>query len=106
MQSQLAEVCVFCAPRFFVKQKRRMMETLPIYKSRSFMTMILDVIVSLLTYFIPLYVAPAIATQALFVIGALQPIYIALIVRFTVEDAQLIKAGFYKTKAGLVQLKK
>ena len=81
------------------------MEQLPIYKSRSFMTLILDVVISLLTYFIPLYVAPAIATQALFVIGALQPIYVALIVRFTVEDAQLVKAGFYKSKAGIVSLK-
>ena len=56
-------------------------------KSRKFWLMILDVVISTITYFVTAYVAPEIAEQIIWVIGAWQPVIVALIVGIAVEDA-------------------
>lgn len=64
-----------------------------LFKSRKFYLMLVDVLVSLAGYFIGRYVSPDAAKDALFVIGALQPVVIAVIVGIAVEDAAQKRAG-------------
>jgi hypothetical protein len=56
-------------------------------RSRKFWLMILDVVISTATYFVTAYVAPEVAEQIIWVIGAWQPVIVALIVGIAVEDA-------------------
>lgn len=60
--------------------------------SRKFWLMILDLIVSLSTYFITKYVSPENAKDALFVIGALQPVFVLVIASITVQNVEGIRA--------------
>ena len=55
--------------------------------SRKFKLMLVDVIVSIATYFIGKYVVPVIGNDILWLIGVVQPVVIALIVGIAVEDA-------------------
>jgi len=64
-------------------------------KSRKFWLMILDVVISTITYFVTAYVAPDIAEQIIWVIGAWQPVIVALIVGIAVEDAAVKGASMY-----------
>jgi len=64
-------------------------------KSRKFWLMILDVVISTITYFVTAYVAPEIAEQIIWVIGAWQPVIVALIVGIAVEDAAVKGASMY-----------
>lgn len=54
--------------------------------SRKFWLLILDVVVSMTTYFITKYAAPAAANDILYVIGSLQPVFVTLIGAIAVED--------------------
>jgi len=64
-------------------------------KSRKFWLMILDVVISTITYFVTAYVAPEIAEQIIWVIGAWQPVIVALIVGIAVEDAAVKGSSMY-----------
>ena len=64
-----------------------------LWRSRKFLTMMLDVVLSLLTYFVGRFVAPDYAKDVLFVVGALQPVFLAVIVMWGVEDAAMKRAG-------------
>ena len=67
-------------------------------KSRKFWLMVVDLVVSLAGYFITKYVNPGAAQDALFIIGALQPVIIAVIVGITVEDAAALRAGTHPSQ--------
>lgn len=54
--------------------------------SRKFWLLILDTLVSGATYAITKYAAPQAANDALFFIGLLQPVFVALIAAITSED--------------------
>ena len=56
-------------------------------KSRKFWLMILDVVISTITYFVTAYVSPEVAEQIIWVIGAWQPVIVALIIGIAIEDA-------------------
>jgi uncharacterized membrane protein len=56
-------------------------------RSRKFWLMILDVVISTTTYFVTANVAPDIAEHIIWVIGAWQPVIVALIIGIAVEDA-------------------
>lgn len=56
-------------------------------KSRKFWLMILDVLISTVTYFVTIYVNPKVAEQIIWVIGAWQPVIVALIIGIAHEDA-------------------
>jgi len=58
-----------------------------ILKSRKFWLMMVDVVVSLVTYFVGKYVAPGASADILWVVGLMQPVIISLIVGIAVEDA-------------------
>jgi len=57
-------------------------------RSRKFWLMILDTVVSLITYFVGIYLAPHAAEQILTVIALLQPVFVTLIGAIAYEDGQ------------------
>ncbi len=71
-------------------------------QSRKFWLMVVDVVVSLATYFVVKYVAPEIAKDVMFLIGAMQPVVIALIVGIAVEDAATKRNGNLVRESGCV----
>lgn len=64
--------------------------------SRKFWLMILDLLVSLILFFVGKYATPMTAEDIFFIIGALQPVFVALIGGIAVEDAAM--------KYGLTQI--
>ncbi len=62
-------------------------------RSRKFLTLVMDAVVSLVIYFVTKYLAPAVADDVLFVIATLQPVVLAVIVMWGVEDAAEKRAG-------------
>jgi hypothetical protein len=64
-----------------------------LFKSRKFWIMVVDLILSTATYFITAYVAPDLAKNILWVIGAWQPAVYAVINGIATEDAAKIAAG-------------
>lgn len=60
-------------------------------RSRKFWLMIMDMIVSLITYFGGRYLTPATNADMIFLIGAFQPVIIAVILGIAYEDGA--KAG-------------
>ena len=69
-------------------------------RSRKFWLMVLDVVISTITYFVTAYAAPEIAEQIIWVIGAWQPVIVALIIGIAVEDAAEKGAPTYLSKGG------
>ena len=62
-------------------------------KSRKFLLLALDVIVSFVTFFVTKYTAPHLAEDVLFVLGGMQPVFVALIAAIAYEDGQAKRAG-------------
>lgn len=60
-----------------------------IFKSRKFWLMVADVVISTATYLVTAYVNPDLATRIIWLIGAWQPVVIAVIAGIAVEDAAL-----------------
>lgn len=60
-------------------------------KSRKFWIMVVDVAVSLITYFVTKYTAPAMSTDILFLIGSVQPVILAVIAAITVQNVEGIR---------------
>lgn len=58
-----------------------------IFKSRKFWLMAVDVIISTATFFVSKYISPDVAENILWLIGAWQPVIIAVIIGISVEDA-------------------
>ena len=67
-------------------------------RSRKFWLMILDLAVSMLTYFITKYAAPALADDALYVIAALQPVFVVIIGAIAYEDGKAKAAGSHPSQ--------
>ena len=65
-------------------------------RSRKFLTLILDTVVSLAIYFTTKYAAPMLAEDILMVIGLLQPIVLAVIVMWGVDDAAEKRNGLVR----------
>ena len=62
-----------------------------LFQSRRFWTVIVDVVISLVTFFVAKYAAPALVEDVKFVIVTMQPIFILLIAAYTHEDVQAAK---------------
>lgn len=65
-------------------------------KSRKFWLMILDLVISLALYFVAKYAAAPVAEDVKWVIGLIQPIFIAIISAIAYEDASLNAANASK----------
>jgi len=65
-------------------------------RSRKFLLLVLDVVVSFAVYFITKYAAPSFADDMLYVIGGLQPVFVVIIGAIAYEDGQAKKAGTFK----------
>jgi hypothetical protein len=63
----------------------------PIYKSRKFWIMVVDLIVSLASYFLAKYASPDLSKDVLFLIGALQPVVLLVIASYTVQNLEAMK---------------
>ena len=64
-------------------------------KSRKFWLLILDTVISMIAYFVGKYMGVQ-GEDVLFVIGILQPVFVALILSIAVEDAAEKRAGTFK----------
>ena len=64
----------------------------PLFKSRKFLIMLVNVIISVTTYFVTKYVNPEAGKDVLFLIGAMQPVVLAVIASITVQNVEYIKA--------------
>ena len=64
-------------------------------RSRKFLLLVLDTVVSLLVYFITGLAAPDFAEYALFVIATIQPVFATIIAAIAYEDGQAKKAGTF-----------
>ena len=72
------------------------MRTSPIQgllRSRKFLLLCLDTIISLTLYFVGKYAAVGLAEDVKFIIAAYQPVFVAIIVAISVEDAAAKRAG-------------
>lgn len=63
-----------------------------IFKSRKFWIMVVDVVVSVTTYFVGKYLNPEAGKDILFLIGALQPVILLVIASITLQNVEGIKA--------------
>lgn len=61
-------------------------------KSRSFWTVVLDFVFSVILYFIGKYLGESGASDVRFLIGALQPVALVLVAAFTADDIEERKA--------------
>ena len=82
------------------------METVPLFQQRRFVTMLLDLVLSMALYFGAKYIAPSAFEDIKTVILAIQPIFLTVVAAYTVDNAQLTKQGFTRTKQGIQPLRK
>jgi hypothetical protein len=59
--------------------------------SRKFWIMVVDVVVSIVSFFVTKYAAPDMAKDVLFLIATVQPVVIAVIVAITVQNVEGIR---------------
>ena len=64
-------------------------------RSRKFLLLVLDTAISLVLYFVGKYAAPELAEDVKFVIAAYQPVFVAIIIAISVEDAAAKRAGTF-----------
>lgn len=56
-------------------------------KSRKFWLMVVDVVISNITYFLTMFLAPEKAEMALWLVASWQPVIISVIIGITAEDS-------------------
>jgi hypothetical protein len=67
-----------------------------LFRSRKFLTLVIDTVVSLLIFFVTKYAAPAAADDILYVIAAMQPVVLAVVAMWGIEDAAEKRAGSFR----------
>ena len=72
-------------------------------QSRKFWLLILDTVVSVSTFFVGKYMAGAEGNDVIFLIAALQPIFMVAINSITKEDVAQLEAGTHPTQAGITK---
>jgi len=66
-----------------------MIQEFPLWKSRKFWVLVLDTVISIATFLVGRYVLEAEAQVILFLIGALQPVFLMLIGAYTYQNVKL-----------------
>ena len=64
------------------------MEKAPLYRTREFMTVVIDLVVSSALYFGAKYLAPGVFEDVKWAIAALQPVAFLLVAHFAVDRAE------------------
>lgn len=64
-----------------------------IWKSRKFWLAVADVLFSTAVYFVTQYAAPEVGKDILWLIGTYQPVVIALITSYTVQNVEAMRNG-------------
>ena len=80
------------------------MEPIPFYKQRRIVTVFIDALAALVLLYVGQFATPDVQKLIVQTWAILQVPVAALVVAFTVDGAQLVKAGFIRTKAGIVPL--
>ena len=80
------------------------MDTVPIWKQRRIVTVFVDAVVALVLLYVGQFASPDLQKLIASTWAILQVPVVALIAAFTVDNAQLNKAGFVKTKSGIQPL--
>ena len=62
-------------------------------RSRKFLLLVLDTVISLALFFVAKAAAPDVAENIGFAIAALQPVFVAIILAISIEDAAAKRAG-------------
>ena len=65
-------------------------------RSRKFLLLVLDVVVSFGVYFVTKYAAPGLGDDMLFVLAGIQPVFVVIIGAIAYEDGQAKRAGTFK----------
>jgi hypothetical protein len=65
----------------------------PLWKSRKFWLMILDLVISLVLFFGAKYLMPNTFDDVKFLVAAIQPVFAFLIASIAYEDGQAMRAG-------------
>lgn len=71
---------------------------LALLKSRKFLILVLDTVISTATYFVAKYAAPEIVGDVKFVIAALQPVVVVIIYAIAHEDAAALSNGVHRSQ--------
>jgi len=71
-----------------------------LFKDSKFWLLVLDTIISLTLYFTAKYLAPELADDVKFLIAALQPVFVAIILAILGEDAAMLRAGIHPSQTG------
>lgn len=66
-----------------------------LFQSRKFWVAIFDLACSLILYFVGKYAAPALADDVVFLIGAIQPVFLLVIGGIAYEDGKAKAAGLH-----------
>ena len=80
------------------------MDTVPIWKQRRIVTVFIDALAALVLLYVGQFATPDVQKLVAATWGILQLPVIALIAAFTVDNTQLVKAGFVRTKQGIQPL--
>lgn len=67
-------------------------------RSRKFWLMILDVVISTVTFFVTKYASPELAEDIIWLIAAWQPVFVAIIIAIAQEDAAVKSNPLYFSK--------
>ena len=68
-------------------------------QSRKFWVLIIDTVVSLITFFGAKYLAPSMAEDVVFLVGAWQAVALAVVVGIAYEDGKALMAGTHPNTA-------
>lgn len=71
---------------------------LALLKSRKFLILVLDTLISVVTYFVVEYAAPEMVGDVKFVIAALQPVVVVIIYAIAHEDAAALANGNHRSQ--------
>ena len=69
-----------------------------LFNSRKFYVLMLDTVVSIITYFVGKYAIPSVADDVLFFIAAIQPVFLALIAGIAAEDSAAKLSGSHPSQ--------
>lgn len=68
-------------------------------RSRKFLTLLLDVVLSTVLFFVGKYATPELFEDIQFLIGAYQPVFLFIIGAIAYEDGAQLKAGVHPAQA-------
>ena len=69
-----------------------------LFNDSKFWLLVLDTVISLALYFTAKYLAPELAEDVKFLVAALQPVFVAIILAIFGEDVAMLRAGVHPSQ--------